>query len=114
MRLLNLLLIVPIVFSAGCGARTDLDTLAEGVGGAISVGGATAAGGTAVVGGAPGAGGASTVTCGIAGSAGASSTVVGVITVLSALPTCVCPNNPQCEATGYENGCFTSPCVAAQ
>lgn len=113
MRPRNLLLIVPILFLADCGARTGLEA---GVGGEMSIGAATATGGAAVTGGAPGTGGASAVNCGLAGAAGASSTFVGVVTILSAIPTCQCPNNSQCLVGGHgqSDGCYPTPCDAAQ
>src|ERR1039458_8315346 len=93
MRFLNLLLSVLGLFLADCGARSGLDTL-EASGDIMSVDGATATGG------------ASTVTCRLAGT-------VVVVTVLSALPTCQCPNNSQCEVIGDSNGCWPTLCEAA-
>lgn len=98
MRLLNLLLVVPILLSADCGARTGLDTVAAGFDGAKSVGGATA----------------TNITCSAGGADGANATFIGVITILSAMPNCECPNNPQCEAIGNSNGCWATLCEAAQ
>ena len=60
MRLLNLLLIVPILASADCGGRSGLDGIVANIGGEQSFGGATATGGMIVTGGTYSTGGGST------------------------------------------------------
>lgn len=104
MRVLKLISSTLVLFSSNCGARSafylenDSSVWDDSAGGSSF--GDHAANGTIV--------------CGLGGTAGVGSTTIGSVSVLSALPICLCPKNSQCEPIGTHNGCWPTPCDAAR